>query len=113
MNRPFETIGKNIIRKKQLYYEVTDDTQFVSPIDWNQIEKDRQKLIDGAYEYIINGRGKGRTYLDINEKEFLFSSDTSSFILKFVFFIILISCSIYGLSQFYDFSSIFWNLIIK
>lgn len=32
-----------------------DDREFVAPIDWGQIEKDRQELIDNAYQYVLKG----------------------------------------------------------
>ena len=30
-----------------------DDREFVAPIDWGQMEKDRQEQIDNAYRYVM------------------------------------------------------------
>lgn len=38
------------------------DYEFVDPIDWGQIEKDRQEQIDNAYRYIANGIEKNRYF---------------------------------------------------
>jgi hypothetical protein len=44
------------------------DYEFVDPIDWGQIDKDRQEQIDNAFRYISYGRGQKNPYLSIESK---------------------------------------------
>lgn len=39
-------------------FQTRNDLDFVDPIDWGQLERDRQTQIDAAYHYITEVRGK-------------------------------------------------------
>jgi len=41
-----------------------DDREFVAPIDWGQMEKDRQEQIDNAYRYVANGIQQSKYTID-------------------------------------------------
>lgn len=75
------------------------DYEFVAPIDWGQMEKDRQEQIDNAYRYIADGLEKSYTV----DKWGLMSSAIQvslPFILKILLFLLTSSIGVLALDYF-------------
>ena len=76
-----------------------DDREFVAPIDWGQMEKDRQEQIDNAYQYIT----KGADEIYAVDKWGLIGSAIQislPFVLKILLFLLTSSVGIFALDYF-------------
>jgi hypothetical protein len=83
-----------------------DDREFVAPINWGQIEKDKQKLIDGAYKYLTEPK-ETRKYYDIGEK--IKVGDEWIYLIKFFIILLAICGTIFSL-DFFDLVDLGLNL---
>ena len=74
-----------------------DNYEFVKPIDWGQIAEDRQKQINGAFDYID---GKRKYLFDHVRTEDVVSSGTKAVLLLWVFTIALFLLDRYDIINF-------------